>query len=88
MSDQNKIKKFIYSDIKFIINKQSKNFYNNDIINFLRNTKSSPNMTKQIQILFTNITKSSKMGLTLINEKTNQLNEFVSGDTNEIFYYN
>ena len=78
--------KFIYSDIKFVINNSRKNFFNNDIINFLRSTNTSINMTKQIKILFTNITKSNKMGLTLVNEKTNQLNEFVTKKDQKVLY--
>ena len=75
MSEQ----KLVYSDIKFTINKTRNRFVNQDIINFLRNSnKNSKHMTDQIKILFLNVNKSSKIGLTLVNENVNPLNEFLT----------
>ena len=78
--------KLIYSDIKFTIKNKFNKFINNDIVNFLRNNNSSSDdMQKQINILFLNVSKSKNIGLTLINEKTNILNEFVTLEEKPVF---
>jgi len=84
MSEQEK--KLIYSDIKFLIKNKFNKFINNDIVNFLRKNNSySEDMEKQINILFLNVSKSKNIGLTLINEKTNILNEFVTLKEEPVF---
>ena len=78
--------KKIYSDIKFTIKNQRKHFANNDLIIFLRNNNDKDtNLQEQLNILYLNLNNSNKTGLTLINEKMESLNEFITLNDDPVF---